>query len=99
MAEQEVRVIARMQAKKGREKELQQALAALIGPSRGEPGCISYILHQAAEDKTSFLFYEHWADKKDLDEHLQKPYIKNFMDSAAKLLDGPVKITLWKMIE
>ena len=88
-----------MKAKQGKESRLQQELAALIGPSRTEPGCISYILHQCAEDKTSFMFYEHWADKKDLDEHLKKPYIKTFMDRAEKLLDGPVSITLWEMIE
>ena len=99
MAEQKLRVIARMQAKPGKEKALQQELSALIGPTRKEPGCISYILHQSAEDKNSFMFYEHWADKKDLDEHLKKPYIKTFMDRAEKLLDGPVSISLWEMIE
>lgn len=99
MAEQNVSVIARMKAQPGKENQVRQELAALIVPSRSEPGCISYILHQAPEDKTSFMFYEHWADKKDLDEHLKKPYIKIFMDSAAQLLDGPVSITLWEMIE
>jgi len=57
MAEQEVSVIARMQAKKGKEKELKQELAALIGPSRAEPGCITYVLHQSVEDKNSFMFF------------------------------------------
>ena len=99
MSEKNISVIARMKAQQGKESRLQQELAALIGPSRAEPGCISYILHQCAEDKTSFMFYEHWADKKDLDEHLKKPYIKTFMDRAAQLLDGPVSITLWEMIE
>jgi len=99
MSEKNIRVIARMKAQQGKESRLQKELAALIGPSRSEPGCITYILHQSPEDKTSFMFYEHWADKKDLDEHLKKPYIKTFMDSAAQLLDGPVSITLWEMIE
>ena len=99
MSEKNISVIARMKAQQGKETRLQQELAALIGPSWSEPGCISYILHQCAEDKTSFMFYEHWADKKDLDEHLKKPYIKTFMDRAAQLLDGPVSITLWEMIE
>jgi quinol monooxygenase YgiN len=99
MTEQNVSVIARMKAQQGKESQVRQELAALIGPTRSEPGCISYILHESAEDQTSFMFYEHWADKKDLDEHLKKPYIKTFMDRAAKLLDGPVRITLWKTIE
>jgi len=99
MAAQEVSVIARMQAKEGKEKALRQELAALIGPTRAEPGCITYVLHQSVEDKNSFMFFEHWADKKDLDEHLKTPPIQAFMEKAGKLLDGPVSITLWEMIE
>jgi quinol monooxygenase YgiN len=99
MTEQNITVIARMQAKQGKENAVKQELAALIGPTRTEPGCITYILHQSKEDNGSFMFYEHWADKKDLDEHLKKPYIKIFMDRAEKLLDGTINITLWKMIE
>jgi quinol monooxygenase YgiN len=99
MAEQNISVIARIKAQQGKESRLRQELAALVGPSRLEPGCISYILHQSAEDKTSFMFYEHWAGKKDLDEHLKKPYMQTFMDRAAQLLDGPVSITLWNMID
>jgi len=50
------------------------------------------------EDKTCFMFYENWVNKKDLEEHLKKPYIKTFLEKAEKLLDGPVKINLWEMI-
>ena len=50
------------------------------------------------EDKTCFMFYENWVNKKDLDEHLKKLYIKNFMEKAGELLASPVKISLWEMI-
>ena len=99
MDEKEVCVIARIQAKKGRENALKKELAALIGPSRAEHGCITYVLHQAKDDAGSFMFYEHWTDKKELDEHLKKPYIQVFMEKAGAILDGPVSITLWEMIE
>ena len=44
------------------------------------------------------MFYECWQGKHDLDAHLQKPYIKAFMQSAEKLLADPVDISLWKKI-
>ena len=98
MAEQKVSVIAQVKAQKGKEAALKKELTALIALSRSEPGCITYVLHQSMEDKTCFVFYENWVNKKDLEEHLKKPYIKTFMEKAEKLLDGPVKINLWEMI-
>ncbi len=98
MAEQKVSVIARFKAQKGKAAALKKELLALIGLSRSEPGCITYVLHQSMEDKTCFMFYENWVNKKDLDEHLKKLYIKKFMDKAGELLASPVKISLWEMI-
>ncbi len=98
MAEQKVSVIARFKAQTGKVAALKKALAALIGLSRLEPGCITYVLHQSVEDKTCFMFYENWVSKKDLEEHLKKPYIKAFMEKADRLLASPVKISLWEMI-
>lgn len=98
MAEHEVSVVAQFQAKPGKEAALKKELVALIGLSRSEPGCITYILHQSVEDRTCFMFYENWVNKKDLDDHLQKPYIKNFMEKASPLLAAPVTIHLWEMI-
>ena len=98
MAEQKVSVIAQFNAQKGKEAALKKELASLIGLSRSEPGCITYVLHQSVEDKTCFMFYENWGNKKDLDEHLKKPYIKTFLERAGELLASPVKISLWEMI-
>lgn len=98
MADQEVSVIAEFRAHTGKEATLKKELIALVGLSRSEPGCITYILHQSVEDKTCFMFYENWVNKKDLNEHLQKPYIKRFMEKAGTLLAAPVKINLWEMI-
>ncbi len=98
MAEHEVSVIAQFKAKHGKEAALKKELVALIGVSRSEPGCITYLLHQSVEDKTCFMFYENWANKQDLNEHLKKPYIKSFMEKAESLLAAPVTITLWEMV-
>jgi quinol monooxygenase YgiN len=97
MAEKKLTVVARIKAKPGTEKKVKDALMALVGPTRAEAGCINYDLHQALDDKTLFLFYENWTSKKDLDEHLAMPYLKDFLGRADDLLAEPVEITLWEM--
>jgi quinol monooxygenase YgiN len=91
-------VTAYIKAKKGREEKVKEELTALISPTRSEQGCLSYDLHQNAEDMSQFMFFECWHSKSALDEHLQKPHIKAFIEKAGELLDGPLKVSLWEKI-
>jgi quinol monooxygenase YgiN len=91
-------VVGKIKAKPGMEEKVKEELLALVPPTRTEPGCINYDLHQALDDKSSFVFYENWLSKKDLDEHLQMPYLQAFLSKAEHLLAQPVDITLWEMI-
>jgi len=91
-------VVGKIKAKPGMGEKVKEELLALVPPTRTEPGCINYDLHQALDDKSSFVFYENWLSKKDLDEHLQMPYLQAFLAKAEHLLAQPVDITLWEMI-
>ena len=91
-------VTAHIKGKKGLEETLRKELLALIEPTRSETGCITYDLYQDQEDKSLFMFYESWEKKSDLEQHLQKPYIKSFMDRADELLAEPVTISLWEKV-
>lgn len=55
-----ITVVARFRAKRGMENRLRQELIALVEPTRREPGCINYDLHQDRDDPVQFLFYENW---------------------------------------
>jgi len=99
MANKKVTVVARIKAKKGMEEIVKQELIALLSPTRSEKGCINYDLHQSVEDKSLFMFYENWASKKDLNEHLEMPYMKSHMDKAKDILAEPPEITLWEKID
>lgn len=44
-------------------------LVALTQASRQEPGCVSYIAHFLADDPTTVLIYEQYADDAALDHH------------------------------
>lgn len=98
MAKKKVTVIARMKAKKGMEETVKKVLLSLVSPSRADAGCINYDLHQSADDKGSFLFYENWTSKDNLDKHLQTPHLKAFMEKADSILAEPAEVTLWEMI-
>jgi quinol monooxygenase YgiN len=97
MADKKVTVVARFRAKSGLERQVADALSDLIQPTRKEPGCVNYDLHQSPEDKTLFLFYENWTSKRDLDQHLETPHLRNFLSKASDILAEPVEITLWDM--
>lgn len=98
MAGTKLTVVARIKAKAGMEEKVREELLALVAPTRKEPGCLNYDLHQAQDDSSLFVFYENWLSKKDLDEHLQMPYLQAFLAKADHLLAQPVDITLWEMI-
>jgi quinol monooxygenase YgiN len=97
MAEK-VTVVARIRAKPGHVQQVADALNSLVQPTRKEPGCINYDLHQSRDDETLFFLYENWTSKKDLDEHLEMPYLRDFLTKAPDILAEPVDLTLWDMV-
>jgi quinol monooxygenase YgiN len=98
MADTQVTVTATIKAKPGLEQQVREALMALVGPTRKEPGCINYDLHQSLDDSGLFMLYENWTSRRDLDEHLNMPYLKDFLAKATDILAEPVEIKLWEMI-
>lgn len=89
---EQVTVVATIRAKPGKEEDVKKALLKLIEPTRAEAGCINYDLHQAVDDRSVFVFHENWTSRRDLDEHLAKPHLEEFMTVAENLLDEPVDI-------
>jgi quinol monooxygenase YgiN len=98
MTDKKITVVAQIRAKDGMEETLKQELMSLIGPTRSEKGCIKYELHQSVENKSLYMFYESWASKKDLDEHIHMPHMKAHMKKAGDLFAEPPKITIWEVI-
>jgi quinol monooxygenase YgiN len=69
-------LVAMVKAKAGEEDAVKQALMSLVEPTRKEPGCLCYNLHQSKTDKTQFMFYEQWASKEALSAHGKTPHMK-----------------------
>ena len=98
MQSKKITVVATAQAKEGMEETVKQELLSLVNPTRSEPGCINYDLHQAVDDKTLFIFYENWKSMADLEKHREMPYLKAFKQKAGSLLAKPLEVTLLEMI-
>ncbi len=98
MADTQVSVLAMFKARPGQEERVRQELLNLVAPTRSEPGCINYDLHQCSDDNTQFMLYENWVSMKDLDIHLEMPYLNHFKSIADKILAEPLQITIWQMI-
>lgn len=82
MAEDTLRVIARVRARPGKANELLSVLSSLVEPTRKEPGCLSYKLLQNNEDPTDLTLIEEWQSNTALESHFAT---KHFKDALTKL--------------
>jgi quinol monooxygenase YgiN len=87
-------VFAEFFAKPGKEKELRQALLALVGPTRKEKGFVNYDLHVDNENPAHLFFFENWTSKALLDAHLAAPHLKAFEAKAGDLLAQPRRVVM-----
>ena len=91
-------VTAQIKAKAGMEAQVRQELLSLIGPSRNDPGCVNYDLHQAVDNPALFLFHENWTSQALLDQHLQQAHVRAALERLAGLVAEAPVITLWRPI-
>ena len=55
-------------------KELLQTFKAILGPIRGEQGCLCCNCYVDIEAENRFFFYEEWQSRQDLDAHLRSAH-------------------------
>jgi quinol monooxygenase YgiN len=99
MPDSEVMLVARFNAKAGKEKEVENILVSLVEPTRAEKGCVFYHLHRVKEEKGHFLFYECFRDENAYKAHVDTPYIKGFLDRKDELLSEPPDVTFLEKLE
>ncbi len=90
---------ARIKAKEGEVGAVREALLSLVAPTRKEEGCIHYILHQDAKDKTMFMFYEVWKNEAAFKEHGQTPHLQGLGAKLKGRTDKGGGVTFYKVVE
>ncbi len=82
-------VVAILESKPDKTTELKQELIKVIAPSRAEPTCKEYRMHQDISNPCKFFFYENWISKEAHQLQFQKPYITALIDKLEGLLAKP----------
>lgn len=92
-------IIARIKAKPGMERRMQQDLLALLAPTRSEDGCITFDLLSDINDPAVFILYENWESKAALDAHFEQPYVKKVLQAYEVTLAEPIAVNFLSKIE
>ena len=79
MADQAITLSVVIESLPGREEELLSKLRELVGPTRSEPGCVSYELNVSTEAAGRFLFYERFTNQEALDAHINTQHFQRFL--------------------
>lgn len=89
-------VVAIVKAQAGKEKEMEDALRAMIPKVQSEEGTIAYILHRAQNEQGKFLFYEKYRDGAAFDFHSSTPYFKELFGKIGPLVDGQPQVEMYE---
>lgn len=81
-----VTVVAKLVARKEAVETVRAELLKMVEPTRREPGCIEYRLHQDSGDPAVFLFYENWESLSCLEQHLNSAHYLSYVAAVGDLL-------------
>ena len=88
----EIKVVALIKAKPEHRAAVDKAVRAMVAPSRSEPGCIQYDLHEEQGHPGAFVFIERWTSEQALKEHMAMSYHDAFLaELEGKLISLEVK--------
>ena len=79
-------------------KALQELLEQMLEPTRDEPGCLTYDLHQSVVDPELFFVYAVWQDETCVEKHWTMKHSQAFKNVAPELLEGPVLLNKWRIV-
>ncbi len=79
-----------LNARRGKEKELENELRALVAPTRQEEGCLRYSLYRAAGEGAAgvYLLYEVWRSREDHARHTQTPHFQRWSARKDEVLES-----------
>ncbi|WP_339949253.1 putative quinol monooxygenase [uncultured Albimonas sp.] len=89
---EEVRLLARLTARPGREQALRDAIADLVPRVLVEDGCIAYHAHVSDAAPATVVMYEAWRDQAALDVHAAGPALAELAARFDDLLAEPMAL-------
>lgn len=93
-----VYVIAKLQARVGKEAELRQLLEQGVEPTRKEKGCLRFSLMQDRQNPAVLALVEEWETEADLHTHLALPQLQKVFALLPELLAAPPDVIRYKQL-
>lgn len=59
--------------------DMAEVARLLASESRREPGCVSFIPHQAQDDPDTLVIYEQYLDENAVNAHRESPHFKKYV--------------------
>ena len=85
----EVVVVATMKAGEGNVDTVLEAIKEVAAETHAEEGCITYAVHQGAQDPNTVVLVERWRSQEDLDAHFRQAYVAALGEQASLLAEPP----------
>ena len=80
-------IVANIRARSGQEDLVRAELEKLVQPTRQEPGCIQYDLHQNNDHPGHFLFFENWESRESWQAHMASAHLARYQEAT----DGAIE--------
>ncbi len=94
----EVVIFARLHAAAGQREAVRAAMHRVQGPTRIEPGCLSYGAFQSTRDPDEFYIHTRWKNLHAFEDHSGLPHTVRFVAEVGPLLDHAFKATVAEQI-
>jgi quinol monooxygenase YgiN len=94
----EIFLFARFHARPGNEAAVQAAIAAVLGPTRDEPGCLGIEAFRSVRDPLEFYLHSRWRDLAAFERHAGLAHTVRFTTAVEPLLDHPLKVGLTRQL-
>ncbi len=91
-------VFVRLHAREGQESAVEEALGEVTGPSRDEPGCLSFHTFRSMRNPRLFYIHSRWVDEAAFQLHAELPHTVRFLQRVDALLDQPRDVTRTQML-
>jgi quinol monooxygenase YgiN len=88
----ELAIFGRFRARPSEAQALAEAIAAVLPPTRAEPGCLAIEAFRSTRDPDLFFIHSRWLDEAAFDLHAGLAHTLAFLDCAGSLIDHPLDI-------
>jgi quinol monooxygenase YgiN len=95
----ELFLFARFHARPGCDGSLREAIQTVAGPTKLEPGCLSYQAFQSVRVPGEFYVHSQWRDKAAFDLHASLPHTVQFISTVEALIDHPLSVSLTERLK